>query len=245
MINLITSFFRPNQQQRVDELIKCLQENIKSNYIKKIYLFFEKQEDLDYLKTIIKNTRNKIKVILFHKQPTYQNYLNMANQLRGEICMISNADIWLKKCDYDLIHLLNKNPNIAYSLTRHEHDGSSPMIDKFNSQMMSFDAFIFKTPKFVTGNINHVQNIPGSEHVFKYFMEQSAKIRFFNPCKDIIIVHEHSSSIRDYKGTDLLKQKNSSGNIIYQFPYLIVTPPTSKQKFINNMTFKNFKTMFR
>ena len=238
MINLITSFFRPNQQQRVDELIKCLQENIKSNYIKKIYLFFEKQEDLDYLKTIIKNTRNKIKVILFHEQPTYQDYLNMANQLGGEICMISNADIWLKKCDYDLIHLLNKNPNIAYSLTRHEHNGSSPMIDKFNSQMMSFDAFIFKTPKFVTGNINHVQNIPGSE-------QQSAKIRFFNPCKDIIIVHEHSSSIRNYKGTDLLKKKNSSGNIIYIFPYLIVTPPISKQKFINNMTFKNFKTMFR
>jgi len=215
MINLITSFFIPKQVERQNELLTCLKNNINSKYIKKIYLFIEKKEDIDFLKEKI-NPNGKIQLILLNKQPTYANYLKLANQMQGEICMISNADIWLKKCDKELINILKENPNICYSLTRHEYDMSSPEINyftpeycKFISRQIShdhcgcYDSFIFKSPKFVTGNINHVQNIPGSEHIFKIFMER-IKVKFYNPCQDIVIVHEHKSNIRNYKSGKLI-----------------------------------------
>ena len=98
MINLITSFFIPKQVQRQNELLKCLTNNINSRYIKKIYLCIEKKEDLDFLKEKI-NPKGKIQLILLNKQPTYADYLKIANRLQGEICMISNSDIWLRNCD--------------------------------------------------------------------------------------------------------------------------------------------------
>ena len=224
MINLITSFFIPKQVERQNELLTCLKNNINSEYIKKIYLFIEKKEDIDFLKEKI-NPKGKIQLILLNKQPTYANYLKLANQMQGEICMISNADIWLKKCDQELIKILKEHPNICYSLTRHEYDMSSPEINCFTPKYCeflsrththnhcgSYDSFIFKSPKFVTGNINHVQNIPGSEHIFKIFMER-IKVKFYNPCQDIVIVHEHKSNIRNYKSGILIGNNNNGATI--------------------------------
>ncbi|RZD40067.1 MAG: hypothetical protein CXT73_06920, partial [Methanobacteriota archaeon] len=84
MINLITSFFRPENTERLNELMTCLKNNIDSKYIKKIYLFMESKDDIEFLKQEIKNTRNKIQLILWNKQPFYSDYLNLANQLKGE-----------------------------------------------------------------------------------------------------------------------------------------------------------------
>jgi len=200
--------------------------NILCPYIKKIYLFMESNEDIEYVKSKIDGPGNKIQLILWNKQPTYRDYLNLANNLRAELCMISNADIWLKACDNSLLDIINKRPRIAYSLTRHEHNGKTPMIDGFCSTMMSHDSFIFRSPIYVHGDIDHVQNRPGSEHVFKYVLEK-AGIHFLNPCRDIVIVHEHASSHRTYtRNEDLLWQRDASGN--WYWPYaLVCTPPVS------------------
>ena len=106
MINLITSFFVPKETERQNELLTCLKQNINCKDITKIYLFIEKKDDIDFLQANI-NPKQKIQLILWNKQPTYADYLKLANQLQGEICMISNADIWLKKCDEELINLLH------------------------------------------------------------------------------------------------------------------------------------------
>ena len=64
MINLITSFFRPENTERLNELVVCLKNNINSKYIKKIYLFMERKEDIEFLKETIKTTG--IKFNLFY-----------------------------------------------------------------------------------------------------------------------------------------------------------------------------------
>ncbi len=56
MINLITSFFIPKEVERQEELLKCLKYNVSCPYLKKIYLFIEKKEDIDFLK---KNIQKK------------------------------------------------------------------------------------------------------------------------------------------------------------------------------------------
>ena len=82
MINLITSFFRPENTERLNELVVCLKNNINSKYIKKIYLFMESKEDIEFLKETIKTTGNKIQLILWNKQPFYSDYLECANQIK-------------------------------------------------------------------------------------------------------------------------------------------------------------------
>ena len=61
--------------------------------------------------------------------------------------MISNADIWLKKCDEELINLLHENPKIAYSLTRYDYDESNNIklctsSWKKKTDVGNFDSFI-------------------------------------------------------------------------------------------------------
>ena len=264
MINLITSFFRPENTERLNELMTCLKNNIDSKYIKKIYLFMKCKEDIEFLKQEIKITRNKIQLILWNKQPFYSDYLNLANQLKGEICMISNADIWLKKCDTDLINLVNTRENIGYALTRHDRDSSGNFKLKqeswnkicgiWASGIGSFDSFIFKSPKLVTENMEHIQNRPGSEHVFKTELEE-CNMKFYNPSKSIIIIHEHQSNIRNY-GEDLLWKKDSK---YFGYTYtprykkrLTITPPILKSQLINELnsyissgkTFKPMSALF-
>jgi|TARA_R110001599_G_scaffold9940_1_gene49174 hypothetical protein len=232
MINLITSFFRPENTERLNELVVCLKNNIDCKYIKKIYLFMENKEDIVFLKQEIKTTRNKIQLILWKKQPTYADHLNLSNQLKGEICMISNADIWLKTRDTDLINLVKTNKNIGYALTRHEYDMSCPLIDTFSPRQMSFDSFIFKSPIYIDLKlINHQQNRMGSENVFKRELENIG-IVFYNPCKDIVIVHEHKSGIRNYGESLLYATLGKKIKSIYN-KKLIYSPVISKKQLLN------------
>ena len=242
MINLITSFFRPENTDRLNELMTCLKNNIDSKYIKKIYLFMECKEDIEFLKKEIIITRNKIQLILWNKQPFYGDYLNLVNQLKGEICMISNSDIWLKSCDTDLINLVKTNKNIGYALTRHDIDSSGNFKLKQESwneitDIGSFDSFIFKSPIFVDYKlIKHIQNRPGSEHVFKTELEEY-NIKFYNPSTSIIIIHEHQSNIRNY-GEDLLWEEDSEhfGYVIPRYKKRLTrTPPILKNQLINEL----------
>ena len=235
MINLITSFFIPKEVERQNEILKCLKNNINSRYIKKIYLCIEKKEDLDFLKEKI-NPKGKIQLILFNKQPTYADYVKIANQLQEEICMISNSDIWVRNCEQELINLLKNNNNICYSLTRYERDKNNNIKllmtgwNDTNYSVGSFDSFIFKSPiQLDYSLINQVQNRPGSEHVFKTELEYKG-IKFYNPCYDIITVHEHLSNIRTYtKKDDLLWEYDSSDNYAI-FKYSKSLTPTPPQK---------------
>ncbi len=237
MINLITSFFIPKELERQQEILKCLKNNINSRYIKKIYLYIEKKEDLDFLKEKI-NPKGKIQLILLNKQPTYANYLKLANQMQGEICMISNADIWLKKCDQEVINILKEHPNICYSLTRHECDMTSPLIKRGvlkGKYYQSYDSFIFQSPINIDYKlIDHVQNRMGAENVFKIELEKVGRL-FLNPCKVIIIVHEHKSDIRTYStDDDMLRTKNYYSQLKY-------TPILNKNETLNEFNKKNKK----
>lgn len=110
--------------------------------------------------------------------------------------MISNSDIWLKEIKkYNLINNLQQNNNIVYALTRYEHDNSSPLIDNYEG---SHDVFMFKSPinSNIIRRINHPQNVWGSENVLLYEL-QNFQYRIFNPCRSIIIVHEHKSGERN------------------------------------------------
>jgi hypothetical protein len=196
MLNLITSFYLSKNIERQKELDDTLINNNNCLYISKIHLFLDNEECSEYLNQLI-NDRNKIVIIRIGHQPLYSDLFQYANTLPNEICMISNSDIWLKEIKKDnLINILQQNNNIVYSLTRYEHDNSSPLIDNY---MGSHDVFMFKSPinSDIIRRINHPQNVWGSENVLLYEL-QKFQYRIYNPCRSIIIIHEHKSGERNH-----------------------------------------------
>jgi len=195
-INIITSFYLTSSKDRQEELDKTLLNNINSNLIKSVHLFIDNNECLDYLNNIFSKNINflKILIILCEKQPFYNDFVSYANTLNNEICMISNSDIWLKNIeDIKIIDRLDNK--MIYALTRYEYDMSSPLIDKYQG---SHDAFIFRSPleNNIIKYLNFEQNVWGSENVVLYELEK-LNYKIYNPCKQIIIIHEHKSNIRN------------------------------------------------
>ena len=188
-INVITSFYLPDDEKRRAELEKALICNIQSEYISKIHLFFDDEKAFDYIIKHIDN-RSKLVGIRIGPQPLYSDLFTYANTLAGQLCMIANGDIYLHKITEDkLLHYIYNVPNAIYALTRHEYDLSSPLIDDYKG---SHDAFMFKAPirQGIIKKIQFKQNIWGSENSLIYELGTEG-YKFSNPCKKIVIVHEH------------------------------------------------------
>ena len=149
------------------------------------------------------------------------------------------------------MEILKQYPNIGFSLTRYDRNTSTNSIYlHFNTwkkdKVGSFDSFIFKSPINIDYNlINHIQNRPGSEHVFKTELEYKG-IRFYNPCYDMCIVHEHLSNVRTYTKKDgLLFETDLSGNYIkYKYTKALTpTPPQKKLTIMGNYFKKPYSTI--
>jgi len=195
MIHLITSFYQSNKKddiyiKRNIELLDSLKKNIKSDLITKIHLYVDTDNDLDIIKGLKNN--EKIYIIEIGHQPLYSDFFEYAsNNLKNEICMISNSDIYLYECNIDCLNRLDNN---IFALTRYEYDMSSPLIDKYEG---SHDSFIFRSPLNINlDNIRHVQNVWGSENsVIDNLFDHGYQV--FNPCYQIKIVHLHESQLRN------------------------------------------------
>lgn len=203
-LNIISTFYISNyvsslNNERTNELISALRNNINNENIEKIHLFVDNIESLNLLNKIIEeNKSTKIVVIEVGKKPMYSDFfIYILNNLQNKICMIINADIYLSDCDFSLINRLN-NEKIMYCLTRYEHDNSSRLIDDYGG---SHDCYIFNS-KFIDKNIinehtNLFQNQPGIEtHIIKTFYDLG--FTMYNPCKQIKIIHLHKSQLRNY-----------------------------------------------
>ncbi len=213
MIHLITSFYllvedSDQKIRRNIELKETLQKNLDSDIISKIHLFLDCEELIPYIKNL--NNFNKIHIIKTGKQPFYSDMFIYANEnLKDNICMISNSDIYIYEYDLDCLNKIDKN---IYTLTRHENDLSCPLIDEYRG---SHDVFIFKSPiNCDYERINHVQNVWGSENsVIDMLVETGNNL--VNPCRQIKIVHLHTSG---YRNEDRIRIRD--GN--YFFPPQIV-----------------------
>lgn len=202
MINLVTSFFNKrdsNYNKRNNELITALTNNLSCDYFEKIHLFIDDKYSESILDTIIKkeNKVNKVTKIFLKKQPTYQDFLKYANDnLKNKIVMVSNSDIYLSKCDNNLIEKYICQKNNIFALTRFENENYKPLIDKYQG---SHDSFIFKSPiKYnIIEHSNFVQNVWGSENVLIWLFYKN-NYTILNPCHQIKIVHLHNSDVRNH-----------------------------------------------
>ena len=201
MINIVSTFYISNTKspldaERTKELEDCLLNNVSSPFIEKIHLFVDNNDAVIRLNEISNNS-DKIVIIEVGKRPKYSDYFNyIINNVKDQICMITNADIFLYEMNKTLIDKLKDN-KIAYALTRHEHDMSHPLMNYYQG---SHDSYIFNS-KFLTAAIinehsDFHQNILGIEsRVIKNLCDNG--FTMYNPCKQIKIVHLHKSGVRN------------------------------------------------
>ena len=250
-VEIVTSFYCTNYKERLDELIKALDNNLSHKYINNIHLFVDDSKCIDFLKDRYKLIfENKIKICGIGKQPLYSDLFSYCNNLKGKICMITNSDIWL----YNItnINCLNKlksqSTSTCFSLTRHEHDFNTTSI---NNYVGSHDAFLFIAPinNQIIKHVRHKQNVWGSENVVLYELNKLGYI-IYNPCKEIIIIHEHKSGFR--KTVERINNGDYDGDNKYKIRSFIVKPDhhkkspiqyryrsTSSYKFFNFAIFRN------
>jgi hypothetical protein len=175
------------------ELEKALLQNIQSEHVEKIHLFVDDDLSRETLNGERFNS-DKINIIGIRKQPIYSDLFTYANTLVDKLCMITNSDIWVHSVE-DARLLDNMPKNHVYSLTRHEYNMSSPLIDDYRG---SHDVFIFHAPinQDMIKHIQHPQNEWGSENVMLYELLRHG-YTVLNPCRQLKIVHEHASNERN------------------------------------------------
>ena len=234
MIHIITSFYISNLEsgkngERNIELQNALNNNLSNPLIDTVHLYVDNNEALEYILSL---NNPKIVIISVGSQPLYSDLFNYANkELNDKICMVTNSDIYLHKCDIEILNKLNE-PNVVFAMTRYEHDLSCLQIYRFYG---SHDSFIFKSPINIDIDcIQHNQNVLGSENVVCYELRKNNNI-LFNPCYQIRIVHLHLSQVRNPRNR--INQTRSS----WCRPNIILTDNDKISVIIS--TYNNFQSL--
>lgn len=223
---LLTFYYKTENNERQKEINQCLINNVKNDFVKKIYLFNDKYYDLDFVNDI----NNKIIQVIIEPvllgRYSYKQLINFSNiYLENEICIMANSDIFF---DNTLKHLINYNfKNKFIALTRYEYDTKI----LYKGGKSSQDTWIFKSPYL--GNTNELDfcfGIPGCDNSLTYFIYKNNYL-VYNPSLTIKTWHVHKSNIRTY----------SNNNRIYNY-YLYIEPSKLYEKNIKlNLILCEFK----
>jgi hypothetical protein len=203
-MELLTSFYYPNNISREKELILTLENNLNNTLINKIHLYIT---EIDYNRFIISDFKDninyyKIVFIVKNYQPKYKELFTFSSTFDNKIICICNSDI-----EFDIANseIFNKVDNNIFFLTRHECDNSKPLIDNYGG---SHDAFIFnsnilknKIENKDLSYIDYIQNTPGIESLLTIFFTENLNYYILNPCYEIKLIHNHTSSYRTYNGS--------------------------------------------
>jgi hypothetical protein len=196
MYNLITSYYTSVNTDRQKEIDESLLNNTKNENIKKIYLLNDKIYDLEFLDDKTKIEQNIVNET--SKQRLRFDYaIEFINEkLTGEICILSNSDIYFD----DTLKLLNNTnyDNIFIALSRYEHD-------KLYNKALSQDSWIFMSPlKVNIKNLGFCFGILGCDNRIAYIAHEH-KYKVINPSKTIKSHHLHDSKYRTYSIKDRVK----------------------------------------
>jgi len=214
--NLITTFYNETNIERQREYKRCILENIKNKFIKKIYLFYENPKKVeDFLKN------DKIKIISIKKRPTFRHYFDFVNTiLNKELVIIANTDIFF---DETLGLLENYSfKNFVFALTRYnvpEYNG------KWKRHNLSFDSWIFKAPLNVKTHAiigTFISDLMVNLDLLK------SGIKVINPSLTIKTWHVHSSDKRNYN-----KNPKLSSRLWLQIMSLVKLIPFTTLKKVN------------
>ncbi len=190
MFNLITSYYLVDNEERQNELNQCLILNAKNKFIKSIFLLNDKIHDINFIESDYKQKIVQLIVNDDNKKRLHYdfavNFIN--NYLYGEMCVLSNSDIYFDNTLNFLTNIDFTNQFIA--LSRYTDGVVSPPVSQ--------DSWIFKSPLNIDlQKIKFKFGVPGCDNVFANIVSNSG-YNVTNPCKTLISHHLHNSNYRTY-----------------------------------------------
>jgi hypothetical protein len=213
---------------RMLEYITVLNKNIADKNIKHIHVLSESQGAIDFYTSNIPAT-NKITFHLVGHQPTYKEFMTFVKEKipNDEIACIMNADMYFNsENDHNLIQKHLQKHHI-FALTRHEITDENHVTHTldtcpFTGNGGSADIFIFNTPVRESLDISKMdfhQNLFGAEAVFlKPWVDAGYEI--WNPCDQIISLHQHINRIHFKEYKHINTPENSAANWKTELPPL-------------------------
>jgi hypothetical protein len=197
---LITTYYIPNNNERMSEINFCLQKNVDNEYIKKIILLNNQTYNLNFINDPFKKINQIVISELEEYKLKYSDAIKYINtHFNDEICILVNSDIYFN----ETLSKINKNniSNKMFSLLRYDLKDNNNIeifknwdIPRNDSQ----DSWIFISPLKVDINLIDFEfGTLGCDNIFSNTIHNTGLI-VTNPCLDIISIHVHKSDYRTY-----------------------------------------------
>ena len=191
---LVTQFYKPENEDRFNEIKYCLKRNIE-NFLIDIIAIHVKPSDIQYLEE-----SKKIKIFEVADRATYQCLFDSESLIGEGLIIVANSDIFIEE-DAIKLCLQNIQENQMYALSRWDLD--EDMKAKHHNTWDSQDAWIFKN-SIKAGNYDIPLGIPGCDNRIAYELKE-AGYEVINPSKRVKTYHYHLSNYRSYKEIDRLE----------------------------------------
>lgn len=187
MITLYISLFPIDDSDRNQEILSCLESNLRNKYIDRIVILNE-----GFVHPILNVA--KVINIPFDRRPffcDFQPYLDT-----DSINIIANCDIRFDSTLKRVQWLFIKNGDLL-ALTRKEKNGKLLRADLGDAQ----DAWVFKGKPDCLKFCDFYMGLPGCDGRLNYLFYKGG-YRVLNPSKYIHVFHEHLSEARNYNDND-------------------------------------------
>ena len=193
--DLIINLYRDEDENRRNEILNCLELNLKNKYIEHVHIFLENYDDFPEFYSI---PQDNITVINVDKRVSFRKIFDYCNEnIANKQCLVANNDILFTN---DLGKIRGVKPHDFIALTRHEGD---KLIKNTNREAFcSQDAWIFTSP--MVDDLADIKDdtIIGtffSDNIINYMLYRGHQYNAWNICKDIKIIHMHQHGIPDHE----------------------------------------------
>ncbi len=196
-IDLYTTYFLSNSEERQNELDECLLNNINNKFINNIFIFTESFKVHSFLENKYKN--KKIKFIFLNHIPTYKDWIVFSKKYsnKNSISIFSNSDICFDESILNLNNYLVK-PKSLVCASRYEN-GQLIKNPHWSQDVWALCVSDIENIDFCQ-SLSIQTGIPRCDNKLAYFFCVNGW-DLYNP-KDVKCVHKHESKIRNYEKKD-------------------------------------------
>ena len=196
-------------QRRQAEIEVALQKNLNSKYVAAVHVLYYHPAVHSYLMRLQMENSKKLVLHLTRRDPTVAINLDYIQKyLRHKFVLLMNQDNYLGEGWDDVDISALRTRRVAYALTRHAvterfpcNAARSASCNPGAVYLGSHDTFAFYVDrKFSNNTLNDLEISPssaGMENVLIWHLEKTLNYRVLNPCRKLIVYHNHCIPIRN------------------------------------------------
>jgi hypothetical protein len=206
-IALWTTYYKPKDDERNSEFIRCLTINAGNPHVDVFYILSEE--------SVVPIKNDKLRVIKINERPSYNSFFDRYKTHEpNSVNVLINTDIVLDYRHTPRLSHVN-NGNIFFALTRYEFLGPTKHIQTMND-ILAVPTELFGSDRVLTSQFYYTQDtwvIFGYPNSGRVFTEQigtprcdgriafhfvSLDYKVYNPCLSVFTYHIHDNPDRSY-----------------------------------------------